>query len=57
MFKDNVPNGTGEFYWADGLRFNGQWKFGVQEGIGIQIQQDGRELKGLWRNGRWEKWL
>jgi hypothetical protein len=57
MFKDNVPNGAGEFFWSDGLKYSGQWKSGVQDGIGVQVQADGREFKGVWKGGRWERWL
>jgi hypothetical protein len=38
MFKNNLPNGTGEFLWSDGLKYSGQWKEGMQEGVGVQIQ-------------------
>jgi hypothetical protein len=29
----------------------------MQEGVGVQIHSDGTEFKGIWKNGKWEKWL
>ena len=53
MFKKNLPEGTGNFFWADGVKYEGQWKNGVQDGIGVQIFDNGKEMKGFWRSGQW----
>lgn len=42
MYKENVPNGTGEFFWSDGVKYSGQWRGGIQEGAGVQILQNGK---------------
>jgi len=56
-FVNDVPEGYGEFTYADGTVFRGLWKNGKQHGIGEEINPDGVKRDGEWVDGKWKKWL
>ena len=33
--------------WADGTKYHGYWKEGLQEGVGLMIFKDGTKKAGL----------
>ena len=47
--------------WADGARYEGEWKDGKRSGQGVYTWADGRryewEWKDGWRSGRGVRWL
>ena len=44
-------HGKGIFIWSDQKKYEGDWKNGVQEGIGKTNHPDGREYLGEYNNG------
>jgi len=51
-----MPNGYGIFYYTDGVVFKGNWKEGLEHGVGVQIV-DAKEWKGEWINGNFDRWI
>ena len=39
-------HGTGEFVWADGRRYKGEFAVGQMEGNGVYSWKDGRSYEG-----------
>jgi 1-phosphatidylinositol-4-phosphate 5-kinase len=35
QYEGELPNGKGEFRWPDGVRYNGDWRSGLQDGEGV----------------------
>ena len=29
----------------------------MQEGEGVEVMEGGREMRGVWKNGTWFKWV
>ena len=44
-------NGKGVFTWADGRRYEGEFKDDKREGYGEHFWPDGTKYKGNWVNG------
>jgi hypothetical protein len=42
----------GEYFWADGRIYSGQWKDGKQDGEGLFTRKDKLTIKGIWKNGQ-----
>ena len=49
--------GHGEFTWADGRKYIGEWKGGKQHGKGLYIAKDGIQKNGEWQSGRKVRWF
>lgn len=49
-------HGFGEYTWADGRKYIGNWSNGKQHGDGKYIQLEGKERSGTWENGKRIKW-
>ncbi|MEO1435056.1 MAG: caspase family protein, partial [Bacteroidota bacterium] len=47
LFKDGQPFGFGKRYYADGKRYEGQWKI-FPKGEGTMFYPDGTRKKGIW---------
>ena len=45
-------DGEGLFMWADGRKYNGQYKEDKKHGYGVFEWPDGRKYKGEWDNGK-----
>ena len=61
-FKKGLPEGYGEYLWANGDIFKGEWKKGLKEGKGeLKLIRSGKDslLIGFWKKdkyvGRYEK--
>lgn len=52
LFKDNDFDGYGTYTFANGDRYEGDFKKGVYEGLGVFTFSDGDQLKGRFRNNR-----
>lgn len=45
------------FYWPDGRKYDGEWKNGKQNGIGIYRSANNKERKGEWIDGKRSRWV
>jgi hypothetical protein len=61
-FRKGLPNGYGEYLWANGDIFKGEWKKGLKEGKGeLKLIRSGKDslLIGFWKKdkyvGQYEK--
>lgn len=50
-FKNNLADGEGVCYYANGERYEGQWSNGSFNGIGTLFLQDGTQVHGAWDFG------
>ena len=50
-FKNEIPEGTGTCYYANGEKYEGQWERGSFNGIGTLFMLDGSKVNGLWEDG------
>lgn len=41
--------------FADGRRVEGEWKDGLQDGPGVFYYPTGKKVKGIWRQGKFDK--
>ena len=48
--EGNCRNGQGTLFWADGQKYQGQWKNGQKEGQGAMTWADGSIYQGQWKN-------
>jgi hypothetical protein len=54
-FKDNLPNGYGEYNRLDGGSYRGYSKNGLLHGQGIHIYMpDGSSYSGEWKNNKFD---
>lgn len=44
--------GFGVYYWADGRRYEGQYKNDKKQGFGYYYWTDGRRYEGWWNKGK-----
>jgi hypothetical protein len=49
--------GQGNFTWADGRQYIGEWKNGKQHGMGTYITKEGGRRNGEWQNGKKIRWI
>lgn len=52
-----MKEGNGEFYYANGTRYKGQWSKGKQHGKGVMISIMGDKREGEWVDGRRIRWV
>ncbi|KAF4517934.1 hypothetical protein B566_EDAN005301 [Ephemera danica] len=53
-WQDDMPHGLGLWTQPDGSFYEGEVQRGVFHGLGVYVEpQQGRELRGQWRGGRW----
>ena len=45
-------DGFGQYTWADGRRYKGEYKDDKKHGYGEYIWADGREYCGYWAKGK-----
>ena len=62
IIKKEKKNGIGEYLWADGSKFLGNWKDNRQEGFGIYEWSDKKKYEGYFQNNILEgeghyKWI
>ena len=54
-------SGYGQYTWADGSKYNGQWFASKEQGYGMRVQQGllwgNRTLEGRWVNGQLRDWI
>ena len=50
-FENEVPEGTGTCYYANGEKYEGQWSRGSFNGIGTLFMLDGSKVNGIWQDG------
>jgi len=50
-FKNEIPEGTGICYYANGEKYEGQWSRGSFNGNGTLFMLDGSKVNGLWKDG------
>ena len=50
-FKDNMKNGIGKCYYANGMRFEGFWSNNIPE-KGELFMKNGNHYEGEWRDDR-----
>ncbi len=50
-FKNNLADGKGICYYANGERYEGQWSNGSFNGIGTLYLNDGTKVYGIWESG------
>ncbi len=48
---DNCATGTGTYYFANGDRYEGEWKDGNKDGLGTYYFADGNRAKEEWIEG------
>jgi hypothetical protein len=56
--EDGRAHGQGFYTWADGRKYEGEWKDGKQHGKGIYTWPDERgysrrKYEGEWKDGKW----
>ncbi len=51
QFQNELPQGRGAVYYANGERYVGEWMAGSFEGFGTLYLLDGTEVKGNWKKG------
>jgi hypothetical protein len=44
-------HGEGQYLYANGCKFEGEFENGVMEGPGRFVNADGDEIYGYWKNG------
>jgi outer membrane protein OmpA-like peptidoglycan-associated protein len=49
--KSNTFNGAGEFLWASGLKYQGQWAEGGRTGYGVETYSSGGVEEGVFADG------
>lgn len=49
--------GNGTYFYANGSRYEGEFKNDVKDGNGIETDVNGKQTKGIWENGKriWEQ--
>jgi hypothetical protein len=52
MFKQNLPNGTGDYYWANQDHFHGDFANGKRHGEGILKYSNGGVYRGVFQNDK-----
>lgn len=50
MYKDDERDGYGEMYWVDGSNYKGEWRQGIQHGMGKMTFPDGTVKEGYFEN-------
>jgi hypothetical protein len=54
MFENGLPNGQGTMEYADGSKYEGEWRDNVPNGQGVYTYPDGKtKIKGLFRDGNY----
>ena len=51
-FVKNLRNGFGIYYYNENVYYKGNWKNGLQNGEGEFVLQNGKVVKGLFKNGK-----
>jgi len=51
IFEDNEMEGKGIYYYANGNKYEGDYKAGKMDGKGIIYCVDGRRYEGDWKDG------
>ncbi len=46
MFRQNLPNGSGDYYWPSGDYYKGEFVNGKKHGKGTMKLSDGRSYHG-----------
>jgi len=44
-------HGSGVYAWADGRRYQGEYKHDKKDGFGVYMWADGRCHYGMWKDG------
>ena len=44
-------HGKGQYKWATGYKYDGEYKYGIKNGKGKYYLPDGRYYEGNWVNG------
>lgn len=53
MWVNDKRHGEGSFYCAvDGTSYEGQWRDGRKEGLGVLRLAQGDSLEGIWKDGQ-----
>jgi len=55
MMVDGMREGSGTFYFADGSKYEGEWKANRKHGFGIYYYSNGALYKGRFEDDRMEK--
>ena len=51
MFKKDLPNGEGRVLYPNGDEFNGNFDFGLKNGVGIlNLRREKKVIKGKWKD-------
>jgi len=50
--KGDCNNGYGTYTWADGSKYVGEYKDGLEHGQGTYTGSDGTVDKGIWKNNK-----
>ena len=45
-------DGKGDFSWADGRKYSGEYVDDKKQGYGVFQWPDGRRYEGYWHNGK-----
>lgn len=53
MFRDDVREGKGVYYWKDGSRWEGEFKNNVMNGNGMYYAIDGDTFEANYENGEY----
>lgn len=48
----NEPCGRGIQIWPDGTRYDGFWKYGMQNGYGRLVHAEGDVYTGMWKDNK-----
>ena len=49
---NDKKHGYGEYTWADGRMYLGEWQEAKQHGTGIVVLPNNIAKKGIWQNGK-----
>ena len=50
--EGNCDNGYGKWVYTDKTTYEGEWANGFMNGQGIFTWADGKQKKGIWKNGK-----
>ncbi|CAK0794338.1 unnamed protein product [Prorocentrum cordatum] len=59
QFQCNLREGRGLMLWVSGKwkSYDGKWKEGCQHGSGVLTDHNGREFRGVFKQGKLERWV
>jgi len=55
-FKNGLPHGQGKYKWSNGDCYDGNWKNGEMDGVGVFFDyKEDKTIEGKWKNNKFVK--